>query len=504
MKNANGSQGFYLYTIWRKSRSLVMALRVPLAVVLCAFGWGLSQASAAPVVLAPDAAWCWFGNPKALFKCGILYSSYVRNADGRTALCAFDPKTRIATELWVSSFVARDDHNNAGLLELSDGRMLAIYAKHHGEKQFYYRLSLNANPVAAADWGPEQIYTNTTENVTYSNPYQLRGESGKIYNFTRNLNFNPTYLTSDNLGASWSEPKIFIKVGTGVRPYVQYCSDYDRRIDFLYTDGHPDTVKTSLYHGYYEGGGFHKTDGTFLKNLKDGPLLHDKPALEQGSVVYQYSEKPTTDYNDYIPFGRAWCWDLAYDKNKAPVAVFSVNPFAPGKTVTWGDRRLYYYYARWNGTAWTKRLIAQAGAPLYDAAYDYAGGITVDPSNPDVVYLSTNAEDPFNLNDLKNVPLRAGNRYEIFRGETLDGGQSFTWKPVTRDSASDNLRPYVPRGNTYPYGVAWFSGRYASYGAWNAVLLGNFDMELKPFSAPPPTPPASKKTAASQGQKSTR
>ncbi|MEI8235362.1 MAG: BNR-4 repeat-containing protein [Verrucomicrobiota bacterium] len=477
-----------------------------LMILLCAIGGWSAPVSAAPAVLAPDGAWCWFGNPRSLFKGGILYSSYVRNADGRTALSAYDPKTGESTVLWTSSFVAHDDHNNAALLDLSDGRLLAIYAKHHSEKQFYYRLSLNANPVTAADWGPERIYTNTTEPVTYANPYQLRSESGRVYNFTRNLNFNPTYLTSDNSGEKWSEPKIFIKVGTGVRPYVQYCSDYDKRIDFLYTDGHPDSVKTSLFHAYYENGGYYRTDGKFLRKLQDAPLLHDAPHNERGSAIYEYSEKPTTDYNDHIPFGRAWCWDIAYDKNKAPVVVFSVNHYKPDKLLNWDDRRLQYYYARWNGSSWTKRLIAQAGAPLYKDAYDYAGGITVDPSNPDVVYFSSNAADPFDLKDVSNVALRPNKRYEIYRGVTKDGGLSFAWEPVTKDSAADNLRPYVPRGNKYPYGVVWFAGSYASYGSWNTAMMGIFDKELVSFSTLPPQASVKKTTAGpgSHQEKSTR
>ncbi len=456
-----------------------------IAAIILPIGWS-ALGQTGPVVLAPDGAWCWFGNPRATFKDGILYFSYVRFGDGRAALNAYDPRTRAGSVVWTSSFTQRDDHDNAGLLELSDGRLLAIYAQHGNEKRFYYRLSTNANPVSAADWGPERIFSNTTAGVTYANPYQLTAEGGRVFNFMRNLNFNPTFVTSDSSITQWSAPQILIKTGTGsTRPYVQYCSDFSRRIDFIYTDGHPDSVNASLYHAYYRDGALFRTDGAFLKYLTNAPLLHDAPALERGSIIYQYSDAATNDANAHIPTGRAWCWDLLYHTNGAPVAVFSVQR----DTVTgpnWYDGRLYYYYARWSGTNWQKRFIAHAGRALYSSALDYAGGITVDPSNPDVVYISSNAADPFNLADTMNVPLRAGDRYEIFRGVTHDGGLSFLWQSVTTNSTVDNLRPYVPRRNPYPCGVLWYAGTYTTYTQWEAAMLGVFTTNLVPVSVSPP------------------
>lgn len=440
-----------------------------------------TRAQTSPPLLTPDGAWCWFGNPRAVFKDGLLYFGYVRFSDGRVALNAYDPPTQISSNLWLSVMTQKDDHDNPALLPLSDGRMLVIYQKHGGEKRFYYRVTSGANTAAATNWGPELLFTNTTAGVTYANPYQLAGESGRIYTFTRNLNYNPTLVTSDSSGTNWSAPQILIKTGTGsIRPYVQYCSDYSRRIDFTYTDGHPSEVGTNcLYHAYYQDGGLYRSDGTFLKYLTNAPLLHD--AGERGSLIYQYSPAPTNDPNDHIQFGRAWCWDLVYATNGAPVAVFSVQ-----RTnvigANWYDDRIYYYYARWTGTNWQKRFIAHAGRPLYNTQRDYAGGISVDPSNPDVVYLSSNAADPFNLATTTTVPLRANDRYEIFRGVTSDGGLTFAWEPVTTNSVVDNLRPYVPRRNPYPVGVIWYAGTYTSYTSWNTAVYGLFTTNLTPVT----------------------
>src|SRR4051812_9907024 len=80
--------------------------------------------------LAPDGAWTWYNDPRALYHNGILYFGYVRR-DGKTALNSFNPANGASTLLFTSSWSEEDDHNNPGLLALEDGRLLAIYA-HHG------------------------------------------------------------------------------------------------------------------------------------------------------------------------------------------------------------------------------------------------------------------------------------------------------------------------------------------------------------------------------------
>jgi hypothetical protein len=415
-----------------------------------------------------DGAWTWYNDPRAVFQNGRLFVGYVRNGDGRTVLTAYDPATGQASNLWNSSWSERDDHNNPGLLPLQDGRMMAFYARHSSVPQFAYRTSLNTNPITAGDWGPERILS-TSVNVTYSNPYQLSNEGGRIYNFMRNLNFNPTFTLSDDLGTNWSAPKILIQTGSGgIRPYVKYASDYASRMDFLYTDGHPRDVSNSLYHAYYREGAFFKTDGTFLKYFTNAPLLHD--AGERGSVIYQYSDAPSSDPNVHIPAGRAWSWEIVHDTNAQPVCVFTVqrdNVTGPN----WSDDRIYYYYARWTGAAWQKRFVAHAGRPLYQEEDDYAGGICIDPEDPNVIYLSSNAAEPFDLDSITNVPLRANARYELYRGVTADGGLTFSWTAVTSNSIVDNLRPYVPRNHRSAPAVIWFRGTYSAYTTFDCSVV---------------------------------
>src|SRR5262249_20153789 len=221
------------------------------------------------------------------------------------------------------------------------------------------------------------------------------------------------------------------------------------------TDGHPrEVVTNSLYHMYYQGGAFYKTDGTLVTNYAGLPIDHD--AGERGSVVYQYSADATNDPNDDIPLGRSWCWETAFQSNGAPVCVFSVMRTNVTGPTQGTDDRIYYYYARWTGGVWQKRFIAHAGRPLYSTENDYAGGICLDPQDANTIYISSNAQDPFNVSDITNVTLRANSRYELWRGVTADGGLTFSWTQITTNSAADNLRPYVPRRNGGERCVLWF------------------------------------------------
>ncbi len=441
---------------------------------LCLASPFLSHAQTNFATLARDGAWTWYNDPRALFHNGKLYFGYVRAADSKTVLSAFDLQSGTKTDLWTGAFTQLDDHDVPGLLVKQDQTMLATYARHGSDQFFAWRLSTSTNPATAAAWSVEQRIANSGASMTYANPFQLSAEGGLIYNFCRNQNYNPTVFTSADGGASWSGPQLFIQTGTGgtIRPYVKYSCDYTQRLDFLYTDGHPRDVPNSLYHLYYQGGSFYRTDGTFVRSFASLPILHDTG--ERGSVIYQYSDVAQTDPNQWIPTGRAWCWEIASQTNGAPVCVFTVQRDLVTGSTSGADDRIYYYYARWTGTNWQKRFIAHAGRPLYAAEDDYAGGICLDPADPTVIYISSNAADPFNLGDTTNVPLRASERYELWRGVTADGGLTFAWTQVTTNSSADNLRPYVPRRHGGEACVIWFRGTYSTYTSYSCSIVGLF------------------------------
>src|SRR5947199_97799 len=124
-----------------------------------------------------------------------------------------------------------------------------------------------------------------------------------------------------------------------------------------------------------------------------------------------------------------------------------------GQTWTYGGHWLYgkggmdlrYHYARWDGAAWHSEEIAHAGGRLYPGEDDYSGLGALDPKNPDIVYISTDA-DP-----VSGAPLASQadhcRHYELFRGTREQQSGSWKWTPITRNSTYDNLRPVIPKWN---------------------------------------------------------
>jgi hypothetical protein len=152
------------------------------------------------------------------------------------------------------------------------------------------------------------------------------------------------------------------------------------------------------------------------------------------------------------------------DNAGRPYAVFSAR--ANDRPT---DHRFFYAY--WNGAAWSVAEVARAGGFLYEGEFDYTGLAALDPVCPGCMYISTNI-DPRNA---ENLP-----RYEIFRGSTSDFGRSWSWLPVTFNSTMDNIRPVIPKGNSFA--LVWLRGVYQSYNDYDLAVVGL--TALAPLSGP--------------------
>lgn len=420
-------------------------------------------------LVVSDGAWTWFNDERAIWHDDKLYVGYVKK-NGKISVTQYNPDTETGAETELSTLSQVDDHNNPALHVLPDGKILASYSRHNPDNFFSYRISNSTSPQTISDWGSES--THGSSKHSYSNTYAMSAESDKIYSFTRaGSGWNPNWTVSSDDGATWSTMQELIKNGdSNTRPYLRYSGNGVDAVDFIYTDGHPRNENNSIYHARIQGGNVLHTDGSTIKALSATPLVHDAASPERGTIVYQYSAATQSDPNEWIPSGRAWSWDIQQQKNGDPVIAFTVQK----DDVTgsgWNHDRIYYYYARWTGSAWQKRFIAHAGRPLYDHEDDYAGGICIDPERPNVVYISSSASNPFDLTSTTNVPLNTGSRYELWKGTTNDGGLSFSWEAVTSGSTEDNIRPFVPKHHDRAESLLWLKGTYTAYQNYNTRVM---------------------------------
>ncbi len=299
---------------------------------------------------------------------------------------------------------------------------------------------------------PEQSIAHSSK-VTYSNLYQLEAEGGKIYNFLRGEGWNPNMVSSTDQGSTWSEPlMLFLSGGSSTRPYVKYASNGKERIDLFYTDGHPRNEPTNnIYHVYYEDGKLCNSKGKKIRSLEK--IAKDPIVPGNGTLIYDGSG----------PLGRGWVHDFEYGAAGNLAGVFISSPD--------GDEGLdlRYHYARFDAAKklWLVNEVGYAGPHLYVPENHYAGGICIDPDNIDVIWLSSTL-------DPQTGEPNGTDKFQLYRGETSDGGLSWTFEQITHDVLSDNLRPIVPRNR--PEGmeecVLWFRGDYRTYTDYDCEIVG--------------------------------
>jgi hypothetical protein len=155
-----------------------------------------------------EGGWCWFQDPRVIIHGDKLFIGSVQgHASGPAAVGVYDLKQRkpLGTVVMRDNF-RHDDHNSPVFHARADGSVLAVYALHGNNKIHYYRISDPNNPLK---WGDEMMYHHdypTAGNVTYMNLYDMKNE-GKLYNFFRGINYNPSFITSGDHGkGSWRHP----------------------------------------------------------------------------------------------------------------------------------------------------------------------------------------------------------------------------------------------------------------------------------------------------------
>lgn len=365
------------------------------------------------LTLSKDGAWCWFSDPRAVSHNGILYAGWT-SSTGDLTVASYNYATgEIKNTVVVPDFQA-DDHTDPSLLFLPDGRLMLFFTKHNGG--FYYTTSTKPEDISGF---VEVKYIDMGRMQCYSNPVMLSEENNRIYVYFRGgRDWKPSYVYSDDLGKTWSSPKAFVaKPGASIynRPYTKVVSDGKASVHFAFTDGHPrDEAYNSIYYLKYEHGKFYDAAGNLMGDTTALPV-------NQNEVPKVYDGTKT--------LVRSWIWDIALDKDGNPVMVYAVFP---------EESKHIYHYVGWDGQSWQNNKICDAGSwfPRFKKKKEerepephYSGGIILDHSYPEKVYLSRPHNDIFEIEEWK----------------TTDDGKTWESKMLTENSEHDNVRPFVVR-----------------------------------------------------------
>jgi len=374
--------------------------------------------------LTEDGAWCWFSDPRAIYYDeSLIITGWVKK-DGSVEVASLDLESDEKKFNNIYPQLEIDDHDNPAFAVLPDGNVFTMYARHSTKKGVISNQTVNGPDVQS--FGENVVHRPKTdellekfprETYTYANPYILEDEDNKLFVFGRWIGFKPNLIISDDNGKTWNEQYIVISsepFDPNNRPYVKYYSDGKSKIHLVFTDGHPEVEpRNSVYYCYYENGAFWKADGTQICKLEQLPF-----SPQDASLVYKPSEKS----------GRAWIADIVV-KNEVPYILYSRHPEKI-------DHRYHYVWFNSKTKTWEDYEICKAGkwfpqtqpGKTERESY-YMGNMTLHPENTNTVYLSREVNGVF----------------EIEKHKTENGGSTWAVTPITRNSAYDNVRPYVPR-----------------------------------------------------------
>lgn len=396
------------------------------------------------ISITKDGAWCWFSDPRAVYHHGKMYIGWT-SSKGDIVVGKYNYESGEMTGKIIRPEFQKDDHTAPSLLFLPDGRLMLFFTGHNGG--FYYTRSFR--PEDIAEFEPVK-QLDLGSMLCYTNPVILSAENNRIYIFSRGgYNWKPSYIYSDDLGETWSQPGIVVaKPGASKynRPYTKVASDGKSAIHFAITDGHPrNEAYNSIYYLKYEYGKFYDAAGNILGDTTSLPI-------DQNTVPKVYDGTKTLT--------RAWIWDIAPDAQGNPALVYATFP---------EESKHFYHYARWNGAEWKNVTLCRGGSwfPRFKKKKEerepephYSGGIYLDHENTGLVYLSVPHNDIF----------------EIERWQTADGGENWTHTLLTAQSGYDNVRPFVVRhapAEKSPRVLWMYNKNYRHYTQFESEIKGD-------------------------------
>ena len=423
---------------------------------MLALGAAASSALAAgtTTTLTTDGAWTWFNDPRGIVDNGNLYTGWI-NSGGFLSFARHDLATgqTTSTPLYNAQFFQADDHDNPAILKNPNGTFTAFYAPHGGASVRYQDITVS--PQGGFSVGPVNTLAGWTfggsSGWSYANPYRLSDDGGaggggasRTYLFSRAPNFNPSYRIRNDATGVWGSAQPLI-LNAGQRPYVKYHSNNVDRVGFAFTDGHPRNVQNNIDYAYLQDGAYWRVDGTKIKDLSAGPLSLSDMAGGVGTV-YDHVGNPAGD--------DSWIWDVATDEQNRPVIAYSTFL---------SDTVHEYHISRWENGQWRDRRLVRAGPSIaLSGETHYSAGIALDPTNPDIAYLSWQNAGTWNLQQWK----------------LNDDGETWATQTIANGFGphDENIRPFVPLNRPADTEmVMWLRGQY-DY--WNFSVGVGYDTSV--------------------------
>ncbi len=403
-------------------------------------------------IVADEGAWCWFADPRALHyenAGGTINATWLGYIDihGNVKATQYDWVTGRKTDVLIRSYFQPDDHNNPTFVVLPDERVMIFYTRHTDEAKIWYRISRKPGDITALG---EEKYLATANNTTYPSPFILSDDPNHIYLCWRGIGWHPTIAritmpdANDDCQFDFG-PKQIVQ-STGSRPYAKYQSNGKDKIYLSYTTGHPDNEMPDWL--YFNVIDINHGNGPILRDIKGNQLSVIANGVHNVNKQSSYATAHPAAVVDNTSGVRNWLWQIVIDKDENPVIAY---PHIDEAKTTH-----QYWYARWTGSEWRRTKVTDAGHAFHQnwnqTERCYSGGMSLDPDNPNDLYLSIPTKDgAFNRDGV----------YEIWRYTIDDEGNVSGSEQITKNSAKNNSRPFlIPGSKNSPMRLGWMNGEY--------------------------------------------
>lgn len=401
-----------------------------------------------------DGGWCWYQGPRAVISNDKLVISGLNGQNGDVNVGIYDLKNeKIIGGVTLDPEFDDDDHDAPALYARPDGSILAMWAHHGHDKLHRYKIS---SPDDYMQWGEQLIYEHKSDDphgVTYMNIYYMEDQQ-LLYSFFRDApNYNPAYITSSDHGKTWGNDTHLIanEVEGRNRPYAVYSQIDPNTIGILYTDAHPRNYGNNLYYVEFKGGKFYRADDTLIQSISDGPLL-----TTHGEKLYSGSDTKEKPYGFESVPNSAWNCNMVNDSEGNPHIGYTVYN-------SQADHR--FRLNTWDGEKWNDREIAYAGRCLYFTESSYTGLMAIDPTDPEMIYISTDANP--------TTGELTGGKHEIYKARVTEADDISTikWEAVTSNSYHRNIRPIIVAKDGYKV-LLWLNGPWSTFTDYDVDVVG--------------------------------
>lgn len=380
----------------------------------------------------------WFNAPPAIANGGYVYAGSMGSnvTGGQVQLDRV--KDGEALTIAAAHNFGQDDHNNGVAVPLAGGKLAYFYSG-HDDTHLRYRVSLGAMPEIGAFDVEKTVSAPAGYNGTaYVNAFRLgdyvyvfqRGTPSAGTTFSAIMSKCLASKIEDGTAVSGDWTRSAYCERSGHRAYLKPVQNGADRVDFFFTDGHPNAIVTSLYHFYMVASAgseaWYKSDGTQIV----------------AALPFDIPTEATTIIDDDV---RWWNWDIRIGEDGHPRCLSARFPTVDGGA---GLTDIQYWHHRWTGSAWVNTQLASNQKSLYVAEPYYAGGLCFDGNDTGTIY---SAE-------------LSGSTYELYQYSFDEGTATRSLAAqITTGSTYHNFRPFSAADHGDDCAVLWSYGSYTSY-----------------------------------------